>query len=148
MKVEPIHAAKAWHWAIKNALARSCDDSEAFEQPTICIRQAGSRGGAIWRGTDAVMQFDALFLLGLIHLQTGRPDEAERVFSRALTTDPRRRMPCPRAPRRSRWAAMQGALLPGSLLAAKPANDPWYVAATACSRWSVSRGGCELRSRP
>ena len=37
--------------------------------------------------TDPV-QFDALFLLGLVHLQSGRPEDAERVFARAVAADP------------------------------------------------------------
>ena len=34
------------------------------------------------------MQFDALFLLGLIHLQSGRPEDAERVFGQAVAANP------------------------------------------------------------
>ena len=66
-------------------------DSELFR--TACrLHQAGRLAeaaqayGALLEADP--VQFDAAFLLGLIHLQCGRPQEAERTFSRAVDLDP------------------------------------------------------------
>jgi len=64
-----------------------------------------------------------LFLLGMVHLQTGRFDEAERILSRAVAVDPQSEdAHSARATASSRWPHADALISLDSLLTLKPGH--------------------------
>src|SRR5258705_7307044 len=89
-RVAPIRAAKAWRWAIRMAPAtRAMSD---VLRNAYGLHQAGRLAEAV-RAYDEIisadpMQFDAHFLLGLVHLQSGQFQAAERHLCEATVLNP------------------------------------------------------------
>ena len=82
---------KAWRWAIRMAAADRAMDNDVFRN-AYGLHQAGRLAEAARVYGEVLAanprHFEALFLLAMVHLQTGRFDEAERILSLAVAVDP------------------------------------------------------------
>src|ERR1700674_4506345 len=89
-RAAPIRAAKAWRWATRMASANSAM-SDVLRN-AYSLHQAGRLAEAARAYGEILsadpMQFDAHLLLGLVHLQSGRFQEAERVLCEAIALNP------------------------------------------------------------